>query len=297
VVDNGFINYTLFAVTSQYQAIPIELSLRPVDIRDATPPPGPRASSPAPSGVQKKSLQGLSSGGAEPAYVSLLAKDPFVIPTFPPRVASQPPQAALLASGRSTPTPDALRLFGKRVEGLRSDMRDITAEVNSVQERIGLQNREMSRQLAKLAEMTAQIRSASAASSPPKGASDEHDGSIAARVKKVAELQSALVTRLDRVLQRLMDSYSPKLSEFESKWFAELGRMKREIGGDEDDAGDGRSLRSRTELVSCLVSMKHIECDFTLFISLAQVPTRRTSTTNGGTGKEGRRSEADPAET
>ncbi|KAF9509867.1 hypothetical protein BS47DRAFT_1348682 [Hydnum rufescens UP504] len=249
VVDNGFINYTLFAVTSQYQAIPIELSLRPVDIRDATPPPGPRASSPAPSGVQKKSLQGLSSGGAEPAYVSLLAKDPFVIPTFPPRVASQLPQAALLASGRSTPTPDALRLFGKRVEGLRSDMRDITAAVNSVQERIELQNREMSRQLAKLAEMTAQIKSASAASSPPKGASDEHDGSIAARVKKVAELQSALVTRLDRVLQRLMDSYSPKLSEFESKWFAELGRMKREIGGDEDDAGDGRSLRSRTELL------------------------------------------------
>jgi nucleoporin NUP82 len=256
VVDNGFINYTLFAVTSQYQAIPIELSLRPVDIRDATPPPGPSAPSPtAPSSTLKTSLRGLDSGGTETAYMSLLAKDPFVIPTFPSPAPSQPPQATSLASGKSISiTPDALRMFGKRVETLRSDMRDITAAVNSVQERIGLQNREMSRQLAKLAEMTALIKSVSGASAPPKDGSDGNDGSIAARVKKVAEIQSALLTRLDRVLQRLMDSYSPKLSEFESKWFAELGRMKREIGGDkEEDTGDGRSLRSRTELVSCFV--------------------------------------------
>ena len=231
------------------------MNLRPVDIRDATSSPGPSAPPPpASSGTLKTSLRGLGTSGTQTAYMSLLAKDPFNVPTFPSRVPSQPPQGALVGSGKSTPiTPDALRMFGKRVETLRSDMRDITAAVNSVQERIGLQNREMTRQLAKLAEMTTLMKSVSAASAPPKDGSDTNDRGIAGRVKKVAEIQSALLTRLDRVLQWLMDSYSPKLSEFESKWFAELGRMKREIGGDDEDTGDGRSLRSRTDLVSYLV--------------------------------------------
>ena len=223
MVDNGFIDYTLFALTAQYQIVPIELTLRSEDpVPDFPAPPHPHST---------------SSSIPQDGYISLLTTSPFSLPKF---TVSRLPSTFLPSGADSTITPDALRSLGKRAESLRSDMRDMTSGVNTVQARIGLQNREMERQLAKLAEMERLIVAAPA--------SGEGSGAIGARVAKVAEEQRAIVARLDKVLQRLMDSYSPKLSEYEVRWFGELGRMQKEV------AGGGKSLKDRTELVSFFLS-------------------------------------------
>jgi nucleoporin NUP82 len=51
------------------------------------------------------------------------------------------------------------------------------------------------------------------------------------------------------MLRGLMDKASPELSEYETRWFEELKRMKGEIGG----AGryDEGSLVARTRMVHC----------------------------------------------
>lgn len=141
----------------------------------------------------------------------------------------------------------------------------MSAGVNSVQARIDLQHKEMKRQLLKLGDLEEMIGAALASTSgngDVKGKGVNTGTTLPSRVQSVIQVQQDLVSRLDKVLQRLMDSYSPNLSELETAWFAELGRMRREVGkppaglnasqgnnsGDSD--ADGRSLWARTELVS-----------------------------------------------
>lgn len=129
-------------------------------------------------------------------------------------------------------------------------MRDISKGVNTVQGRIDLQHREMQRQLLKLAELQELIASASSSPSSINPGSKQK-GDMQARVERIVATQTALGSRLDVVLQRLMDAHSATyeegLSEFEKEWFGELGRMKREVGADEQE---GRSLKGRADLVN-----------------------------------------------
>ncbi|CAK5275712.1 unnamed protein product [Mycena citricolor] len=67
------------------------------------------------------------------------------------------------------------------------------------------------------------------------------------RFARIREEQQQLHTRLERMLRGLMSQASPDLSEHETKWFAELKRMKSEVEG----AGkyDERSLVSRSRML------------------------------------------------
>ncbi len=237
-------NYSLVALTAQHQAVPIALVLKPVEneSQDVFLP----SSAPSKSG----SKASLISPTVEQAYISLLTKQPFTIPNFSSRQVTVSIVAPRTPTSPIQPvTPETLRVLGKRVEGFRSDIRDVTHGIGLLQDRIALQKKEMERQLGKLVELVGLIDTlkspVSSSSSGASGASEE-------RLEKVISTQKGLLTRLDRVLQRLMDSYSPKLSEFESKWFAELGRMDREVNGGkgkDDEDVDGRSLKSRAVLV------------------------------------------------
>ncbi|KAF8317032.1 uncharacterized protein EI90DRAFT_3134078 [Cantharellus anzutake] len=244
VLDNSAVNYSLIALTAQYQAVPITLTLRPLEEESQDVLLSPVTPSKSDPKIPLFSPQSVVS-----AYISLLTKQPFVVPTFrsqramvsitPPRGPTSPTQII---------TPETLRMLGKHVEGFRSDMRDVTSAVGALQDRIALQKKEMERQLSKLVELVGFIdtlKPAAGLSSPFDASSTSED-----RVEKVVATQRSLLIRLDRVLQRLMDSYSPKLSEFETKWFAELGRMDREINGGKgvDDDVEGRSMKSRATL-------------------------------------------------
>ena len=237
-------DYSLIALTAQHQAVPIPLILKPMEGESQDgflPPSTPTKSDPKTSST---------SPSVEQAYVSLLTKQPFTVPNFPSRQVTVSIAAPRSLTSMAQPiTPEMLRVLGKRVEGFRSEMRDVTRATGLLQDRIALQEKEMERQLNKLVELVGLIN---ALKSPESSSSFGTSNTSEERLEKVVSTQKSLLTRLDRVLQRLMDSYSPKLSEFESKWFAELGRMDREVNGvkglDGEDA-EGRSLKSRADLV------------------------------------------------
>ena len=67
------------------------------------------------------------------------------------------------------------------------------------------------------------------------------------RIKTIEERQKAMLGRLDRTLQALMEKACPELSEHEMKWFDELKRMKKEVST--SGGYDERSLAARTKFV------------------------------------------------
>lgn len=221
------------------QMVPIELGLRLKDASQsqaAAPLKKSIAAPPEPHGART----------IEPVYVGVLGTQPFVpppcftrptgLPPPSPHMAKKIPASLAQQQQQQQVTPDNLRFLGKSVERFRSDIRDINRGVHTVQDRIILQHQELQRQLSKLAQMTLLIQRLKQAA----------EGPLEERVRKVGQRQQELLKRIDRVLQGLMDSYSPKLSEFEQQWFSELGRMNGEIVGKDD----GRSLKARCQLVS-----------------------------------------------
>jgi nucleoporin NUP82 len=137
-------------------------------------------------------------------------------------------------------TPDTLRFLGKTVERLRSEIRDVTRSANTIQSRITLQDRELSRQLSLLSDMERAIDRLNK--------SGGEGGRLRLKLDTVMGQHQKLDERLNRCLQVLMDNYEPKLSEPEKQWFGELKRMKVDIDGD-----DGRSLHDRTQKVRLLI--------------------------------------------
>ncbi|KAF8318139.1 hypothetical protein DL93DRAFT_2054844 [Clavulina sp. PMI_390] len=247
IVDNAFISYSLVAVTSQYQAIPLGLHVRPELSSSARPSTSiPSDHKKAPSPQQSR------------AYISILEKEPFSIPTFTPRraAASLPPlnpASSGLGQSRAQPaiTPQVLRSLGSRVEALRADMRDISPSAPSSQPQPQLQQQQQS----KNAFSAFFPKSTPSPPTPPAPAPSSQP--LLDRVTTITNTQNALNKRLDTVLQRLMDAHAIEsesgLSDFEKAWFGELGRMRREVGGRIGDGGedeqDGRSLWSRTQLL------------------------------------------------
>jgi nucleoporin NUP82 len=93
--------------------------------------------------------------------------------------------------------------------------------------------KELSRQLTKLEELkrrSGDLRESTLGATSSTGNSA---GGLVSRMNKVEENQVALLERLDRVLQRLMESHQgqDKLSQYEKKWFDELGRMEKQVKG------------------------------------------------------------------
>lgn len=48
-------------------------------------------------------------------------------------------------------------------------------------------------------------------------------------MERVSRFQSELIKRTDKLLQRLMESHDPLVSNFERKWFEELARIEKEV--------------------------------------------------------------------
>jgi len=259
IVDNAMIGYSLVAVTSQHQAIPIELMMHPdhAEIQFTAPTSTPTPATPkSPTSFFQASRSSTSQRDSikDKAYISLLEREPFDIPKFSSRrpAASLPLVAQAAGTLQVLITPEALRSLGSQVEAIRTDIREATRRMNAIQARISLQHREMQRQLLKLADLQDQIEAYTSQSA------DSRKTQLLIRAENVVENQKALCQRLDKVLQRLMDAHATEsetgLSEFEKAWFGELRRMKREVGpregtGNRDEA-DSRSLWARTNLVS-----------------------------------------------
>lgn len=168
-----------------------------------------------------------------PFEVPPLLADRSGLPTNPRSVLSDADRKPLTSI-----TPDHLRLLGKTVTSLLTDVRAARSASSVVQSRLDLQLKELARQLDKVAEVSDSVAEL-------KGVEG-----LEARVGRVAEGQAKLVARVDRLLQRLMDRSQPVLSETERKWFDELERMRSDVGADE-----AAGLRSRAAQVRPAASL------------------------------------------
>ena len=243
IISDVYLSYSLLALTSSLQQVGLELSLR-VDS-----PPSPSLS---PAKLSSSSLPPTPSSSSTSHYISLLGVEPFTIPSILADRSGLPTKPRVLLSqsnGGSKPfesiSPENLRFLGKTVQSFRSDIRDTLSAGSTVQARLDLQLKELERQLSKLAsasDMAEELRNGEVGAGGKEG--------LRKRVERVMETQGALIGRVDKVLQKLMDNHQPLLSDYEQKWFGELGRMKEEVGLQVERAVEGGGLKARTALVS-----------------------------------------------
>ncbi|BGP29327.1 hypothetical protein JCM10296v2_001066 [Rhodotorula toruloides] len=227
VVNDVYLGYSLLLLTSSLQLVGIELALR-VD---------PSASAlAAPSSLGPSASTTTDKKGAEPAYVSLL-DTPFTVPAL----LSTSSRSGAPAVPRLAPTkqpleitPDSLRTFGKHVSTVQDAIRDLVSAADSVQSRLELQMKELSRQVGKLGELGS-LRGELGKSVSATG--------LEGRLRSVEEKQRTLLARTDRVLQRLVESHQPSISAYERKWFDELERLEGQIVGDESGSLESRTRR------------------------------------------------------
>ncbi|SNX81648.1 uncharacterized protein MEPE_00353 [Melanopsichium pennsylvanicum] len=253
ILSDVYLSYAFLAVTADLQLVGVELSLR-VDQDDLN-------SLEARGGSMTFDEANSASGGPK-LYVSLLGQGAAF---QPPSIFSQStgiqglpshPRRAAALSGTTTRseleiTPELLRAFGKTIETYRHEIRDVVSAGNAVQARLELQLREMTRQLEKL--NTIRQRCLEFGSK----------GALGERVQNLAKKQVELVLRVDKALQRLMDSHQPSLSMYEKRWFEELQRIANEVGVTFTEEGqlkvDARSKRKslvvKAELISHQLSL------------------------------------------
>ncbi|KIK96958.1 hypothetical protein PAXRUDRAFT_137283 [Paxillus rubicundulus Ve08.2h10] len=257
VPNDVYLSYSILILTSVFRITSIPLNLR-TDLfhKRALLPPEPSFVIAAPSTSTDLITSGTSSYSAPKdltalegprAYVSLLGTEPFVPPAIFSRTSSLP----RLSSGTPTMparefmlTPDTLRFLATQVTLMTTHMRSVLLAHAGVEDRLGLQKTEFRRMQEKCGEILRLIELLKARMRDVQGVKE--DGTEG-RVERVKGRHRELMGRADRILQALMMSASPELSECEAKWFEELGRMKTEIIG----AGryDEGSLKARTVLL------------------------------------------------
>jgi len=182
-------------------------------------------------------------------YISLLGTEPFVPPPALSRPSGLPSNPRIAVGTPNTKTefmltPETLRYLGSTIEGFTAQIHDIIIASKHIEARAELQAKEFERQQQKCAVMLDLIEQLHSS----------RYNKIQERVERIRETHKALTSRLDHRLQTLMQQASPKLSEYETKWFEELRRMKAEITG--SGRYDEQSLAARTSLVSITWAFK-----------------------------------------
>jgi nucleoporin NUP82 len=236
IPNDVYVTYSIFILTSAMRIVSFPLTVRSEN------PVAPSVNTPGELLDNGDSLHELD---GPPAYVSLLGKDAFSSPSVLSKsvsgLPSNPRLALPKAQGAKSEfvlTPDTLRFLGSTVEQFRSQIREVQLAHQAAEARAALQQQELTRQqetCKKMAQLLDQLKGA-------------RQSTTTEKVERVRAAQQALLARLDRILQAMMQKASPELSEHETKWFRELSRMKEEVKG----AGryDQNSLTARTKLVS-----------------------------------------------
>ena len=249
IPNDVYLTYSIFILTSA-----MRINTFPLNLRSESP----RSQHQLLSALDKDKDQAMTTSKwltaeGPSGYISLLETEPYKIPPTLSRASGLPSNPRLsLPLSSSGPmnadfklTPDTLRYIGTTVAALSSQIHEIHLAVRATESRMMLQRQELARVSAKCREMQAAVERLKG---PLRIASE-------ARWERIQAEQKALLRRLDRMLQGLMEKASPELSEHETKWFEELKRMKEEISG--SGRYDERSLVARTRLVWLPVSLSN----------------------------------------
>ncbi|KAF7331967.1 hypothetical protein MKEN_00077000 [Mycena kentingensis (nom. inval.)] len=242
VPNDVYVTYSIFILTSAMRITSI-----PLNLRSAPPPLKPNLSN-VPSSPAKTSApvasKWITPRDGPPAYVSLLGSTPYTPPECLTRTSSGLPINPRLSLPPSPVkgkdfmlTPDVLRYLGKTVAELSAKMQEVLLAYRASEARVVIQQNEQTRLVQKCAEMEALIGKLRG---PQRIQTEE-------RFARVKEEQRALHARLERLLRTLMDKASPELSEYETKWFAELKRMQADVIG--SGKYDETSLLTRARML------------------------------------------------
>lgn len=248
VPNDVYLSYSILILTSVFRIAYFPLNLRTALSHTVTPsssePSLPAITGPAASAtfVPNDLLTPME---GPPAYASLLGTEVFTPPGILTRRSSLPRHSSGAPAREFMLTPDTLRLLGTQVTSITTHIRAVLLAHRIVEDRVELQKAEFARMQEKCGEM---LRLIGLLKERVKDIQGSREEGIVGRVERMKGKHKELMKRADRVLQALMNGASPELSECETKWFDELGRMKAEVIG----AGkfDERSLRARTALVS-----------------------------------------------
>ena len=173
-----------------------------------------------------------------PAYISLLGTEGWKPPsTLFSTGLPATPRLATPGSKELRVTPDTLRFFSGKVDEFVTRIHGVESAYRQVNGRIDLQHEELNRQVTKINEIGMLLGEL-------RGARQDR---IEARTRAMQAGQQALIARLDRVLAELTKRANPTLSDNETKWFDELGRIREQVLG----AGryDEESLKARVQAV------------------------------------------------
>lgn len=277
IPNDVYLTYSIFILTSAMRITVFPLHLRSespytADISEATSLSASLSLSTSLSGSKGKgkAIAGKENTGdsadtyagaddGPPPYISLLTPQPFTVPPAldkriglpsTPRL-SLPPAPAFASSttpGDFALTADTLRYLATTVKTVSDEIARVTIAQRDAATRSVVQQQEFTRMRSTCAMLVDRIAKLEA------GTGAARDEPLQAKLERLVEAQGALMKRLDGVLGSLARRASPELSESETRWFEELGRMKEEVVG----AGryDERSLVARTKLVrlACLLS-------------------------------------------
>ncbi|KAG6880302.1 hypothetical protein C0992_000079 [Termitomyces sp. T32_za158] len=240
IPNDVYLTYSIFILTSAMRITSFPLNLR------AESPHAPSSHSLPPDKdserFNQKSLW-LTPLEGPPAYVSLLQKTPYMPAPALDRSSGLPklPQLSLPKTTGGDRgfvlTPDTLRYLGEVGRALANQSTAIKLAVKQADERVKLQQQELYRMAQKAGQMNVLVEQLKV----------HRRAASEARLAGIQAKQKALLARLDRVLQEMMERASPGISENETKWFEELGRMKAEVMG--FARYDDQSLVSRTRLL------------------------------------------------
>ncbi|KAG6890889.1 hypothetical protein C0995_000846 [Termitomyces sp. Mi166 len=240
IPNDVYLTYSIFILTSAMRITSFPLNLQ----ADSPHAPSGHPSPPdKDSGRFNQKSFWLTPLEGPPAYVSLLQKTPYT-PAPALHRSSGLPKLPKLSLPKATGsdegfvlTPDTLRYLGEVGRELANQSTAVKLAVKQADERVKLQQQEVYRMGQKTNQMNALIEQLKG----PRRAVSE------TRLEAIQTKQKALLGRLDRVLQRMMEQASPGISENETKWFEELGRMKAEVMG--FGRYDDESLVARTRLL------------------------------------------------
>ena len=185
------------------------------------------------------SVDQLLKPAESPAYTSLLGTETWEPPTSLSSGLPTTPRLATPGPKDFRVTPDTLRFFSSKVDEIVTGIHGVESAYRQANARMELQHEELDRQVAKVNEIQVLLGEL-------RGARQDR---IEARTHAIQAGQQALIARLDRVLAELMKRANPTLSDHETKWFDELGRIREQVLG----AGryDEASLRARVQTVRC----------------------------------------------
>ena len=174
-----------------------------------------------------------------PAYTSLLGTETWEPPTSLSSGLPATPRLATPGPKDFRVTPDTLRFFSSKVDEIVTGIHGVESAYRQANARMELQHEELDRQATKVNEIRVLLGELHGA----------RQDRIDVRTRAIQAGQQALIARLDRVLAELMKRANPTLSDHETKWFDELGRIREQVLG----AGryDEASLRARVQAVRC----------------------------------------------